>query len=106
MAEELKKKRGRPKGSKNKPKSDTKSQAKEEVYDCLCGKCGSPYQSKDQNDLDNEGKCPTCKEKARVIAANVQKLIDQRRASRPLPPPRREPPTMPGTDYINAKYLI
>lgn len=106
MAEEIKKKRGRPKGLKNKPKKAKVNAAV--VYNVFCRKCGSDFQSTDERDTDGDGLCSECKEKAKVIATNVQKIIDQRRASRSPTPPRRtsEPPTMPGSDYINWKNIM
>ena len=74
-------------------------------YSCLCFKCGKSYESQDKNDLDNEGKCQPCKEKAAVINANVQKIIDQRRANRPPPLPRVEP-VEDASGYINARNFL
>ena len=79
--------------------------AEQQLFETSCEKCGSSFTSTDIIDADGTGRCLPCKEKTKKIAENVQKIIDQRRASRPPAPPRRELPTMPGTSYINARDL-
>ena len=75
------------------------------TYACSCRKCGANFISTNENDTDGDALCPECKEKADVIAKNVQKIIEQRRMNRPPVPPRMEPVKVPGTDYIDSRFL-
>ena len=75
----------------------------QKLYDCVCFKCAANYKSCDERDTDGDGKCPPCKEKAKVIATNVQKIIDQRRANRGAPPPAKA--DMPSLKEVPQQVL-
>ena len=74
-------------------------------YDCVCRKCRASFVSINENDTDGDGMCISCEQKVKNIAKMVQKNIDTIRAKRPSILPKIELPKIPGTDYINSKYL-
>lgn len=55
---------------------------KAKTFSCFCMKCGKPFESKDEMDLDGDGKCPTCKKAVAKIAESVNAMIAQRRKQR------------------------
>ena len=76
----------------------------EKLYDCICGKCGVNFQSVKEMDLDGDGRCPECQQKADNIAQKVQAIMNERNKNRP--PPKPKPQEMPGTHFINARDLM
>lgn len=78
------------------------------TYNCICGGkgCGKEFISTNELDTDGDGLCSSCEEKAKIIAENVQKIIDQKRANRPPSLPNADNlPIMPGTNFINSRFL-
>lgn len=75
-------------------------------YHVFCGKCKAQYISNNELDTDNEGKCPPCKEKHKEVAEKVQKIIDQKRATRGNIAPNIQPGEKNGIIYMNYKQLL
>lgn len=51
-------------------------------YSCVCLKCKQSYSSDDDADFDGEGFCESCKEANKEIAAKVDEMVANRRASK------------------------